>query len=112
MADECEKDQSPPDNYDDDKDNEDPSDDDEEDYRPMQKSRGRGNYRYTFIYADIVNKFVVGTHESVRILYVVWYNTSPLYFIRFSTETCVVIVMLYNKNTVRKCRHKVRLPLT
>jgi hypothetical protein len=45
MADECEKDQSPPDNYDDDKDNEDPSDDDEEDYRPMQKSRGRGNYR-------------------------------------------------------------------
>jgi hypothetical protein len=45
MADECEKDQSPPDNYDDDKDNEEPSDDDEEDYRPMPKSRGRGNYR-------------------------------------------------------------------
>lgn len=43
MADECEKDQSP-DNYDDDKDDE-PSDDDEEDYRPMPKSRGRGNYR-------------------------------------------------------------------
>jgi hypothetical protein len=45
MADECDKEQSPPDNYDDDKDNEEPSDDDEEDYRPMQKSRGRGNYR-------------------------------------------------------------------
>ncbi|XP_023714864.1 transcription elongation regulator 1 isoform X3 [Cryptotermes secundus] len=43
MADDCEKDQSP-DNYDDDKDDE-PSDDDEEDYRPMPKSRGRGNYR-------------------------------------------------------------------
>lgn len=44
MADDCDKDQSP-DNYDDDKDNDEPSDDDEEDYRPMPKSRGRGNYR-------------------------------------------------------------------
>jgi hypothetical protein len=43
MADDCEKDQSP-DNYDDDKDDE-LSDDDDEDYRPMLKSRGRGNYR-------------------------------------------------------------------
>lgn len=45
MADECDKEESPPDAYDDDKDNEEPSDDDEEDYRPMQKSRGRGNFR-------------------------------------------------------------------
>jgi hypothetical protein len=43
MADECEDDQSP-DNYDDDKDDE-LSDDDDDDYRPMPKSRGRGNYR-------------------------------------------------------------------
>ncbi|PSN54993.1 hypothetical protein C0J52_02347 [Blattella germanica] len=45
MADDCEKEQSPADNYDDDKEEEEPSDDEEEDYRPMPKSRGRGNYR-------------------------------------------------------------------